>query len=212
MGSRTVRIGILNAGNIGARLARPWVAAGHELLLAKDGDARKLEPLVRDLGPTARTGTMKEAAAFGDVVLFSVYWPRLSAVLAEVGAELAGKVVIETMNPLGVTSDFVHYHDLDFMRSSSTAETLQERLPTSRIVKAFSTLAAPVLGADAWQRSKIPPSVFYCSDDGEAAAITRQLITTSDSGRPTWASYADAIAFAKFLFAWSTKARTFGVA
>lgn len=179
-----MRIGIINAGNIGSRLARAWAKAGHELLLAKDGESRKLEPLLRELGPAVRGGTMREAAAFGEVVLFSVYWPRLSAVLEEIGPALARKIVIETMNPLGVTKDFVHYHDVAFMKESSTSEELQRRLPEARVVKAFSTLPAPVLDAAAWTGSPVPPSVFYCTDDEEAGTTTRRLIT--DMGlRPT---------------------------
>ncbi|WP_222838151.1 NAD(P)-binding domain-containing protein [Chitinophaga pinensis] len=33
-----MKIGILNTGNIGSRLARAWMAAGHELVIAQDGD------------------------------------------------------------------------------------------------------------------------------------------------------------------------------
>lgn len=177
-----MRIGIINTGNIGGQLARAWTKAGHELFLAKDGDAAKLAPFVKELG--ARSGTMKEAAAFGEVVLFPVYWPHLDAVLAEVGSALDGKIVIETMNPLGVTREFVHDHDRDFMKDSSTAETLQRRLPKARVVKAFSTLASPLLDAAAWSGAPLRPSVFYCSNDAEAAKVTRQLIAETGL-RPT---------------------------
>ncbi|WP_246548475.1 NADPH-dependent F420 reductase [Ancylobacter oerskovii] len=172
-----VKIGILNTGNVGGRLARAWAAAGHDLVLAKDGEDRKLAPLLAELGDRARLGTIREAAEFGEAVLFSVYWPRVEAVVAEVGDALDGKVVIETMNPLGVTAEFKHFHDLDFMRDGSTAEDLQRRLPEARIVKAFSTLAAPVLEAAAWSTSPVVPGVPYASDDAEAGRVTRGLIT-----------------------------------
>lgn len=175
-----MKIGILNAGNIGGRLARAWAAAGHELVIAKDGENRKLEPLLAELGDKARLGTIREAAEFGEVVLFSVYWPRVEAVLGEAGAALDGKVVIETMNPLGVTADLKHFHDLDFMARSSTAEDLQSQIPTARVVKAFSTLAAPVLEASAWSTSPVKPNVFYASDDGAAGEASRRLI--ADAG------------------------------
>ena len=172
-----MKIGILNTGNVGSRLARAWATAGHDLVLAKDGDDRKLAPLLAELGDLARLGTVHEAAEFGEAVLFSVYWPRIEAVVAEVGHALDGKVVIETMNPLGVTAEFKHFHDLDFMRDGSTAEDLQQRLPKARIVKAFSTLAAPVLEAAAWSTAPISPGVPYASDDAEAGRIARGLIT-----------------------------------
>jgi 8-hydroxy-5-deazaflavin:NADPH oxidoreductase len=175
-----VKIGILNTGNIGGRLARAWAAAGHDLVLAKDGEDRKIAPLLAELGDRARLGTVREAAEFGEAVLFSVYWPRVEAVAAAVGNALDGKIVIETMNPLGVTAAFEHYHDLDFMRDGSTAEDLQRRLPKARVVKAFSTLPAPVLEAAAWTSSPSPGNVFYAGDNAAAGQVARGLI--ADAG------------------------------
>ncbi|WP_207796529.1 NADPH-dependent F420 reductase [Sphingomonas oleivorans] len=166
----------MNTGNIGDRLARAWAAAGHDLVVAKDGEDRKLAPLLAELGDKARLGTIREAATFGEVVLFSVYWPRVEAIVDIVGDALDGKVVIETMNPLGVTADFQHFHDLDFMRDGSTSEDLQARLPRARIVKAFSTLAPPVLEAAAWSASPVPPGIFYATDDAAAGHVARGLI------------------------------------
>lgn len=171
-----MKIGILNTGNVGNRLARAWAGVGHQLLLAKDGDARKLAPLLAELGDRATLGSVRQAAEFGDAVLFSVYWPRTDALVAEVGDALDGKIVIETMNPLGVTDDFVHFHDHDFMRDNSTAEYLQKKLPNARVVKAFSQLAAPVLEAAAWAASPAKANVFYATDDKDAGQVVRKLI------------------------------------
>ncbi|MEP7454208.1 NAD(P)-binding domain-containing protein [Phyllobacterium sp. SB3] len=95
--------------------ARAWAGAGHDLVIAKDGEGRKIAPLLAELGDRARLGTIREAAEFGEAVLFSVYWPRLDAIVSEAGDALDGKTVIETMNSLGVTAEFVHFHDLEFM-------------------------------------------------------------------------------------------------
>ncbi len=171
-----MKIGILNTGNIGSRLARPWAAAGHELLLAKDGEERKLAPLLAELGGKASLASIRNAAQAGEAALFSVYWPRVDAMIEAVGDALDGKVVIETMNPLGVTADFTHYHDHAFMRDSSTAEYLQQRLPRARVVKAFNLLAAPVLEAAAWDAAPLRPGILYATDDQEAGQLVRGLI------------------------------------
>lgn len=171
-----MKIGILNTGNVGSRLARAWAAADHQLVLAKDGEDRKIAPLLAELGDRASLGSFEQAAQFGDAVLFSVYWPRADAVIDAVGSALAGKIVIETMNPLGVTDNFVHFHDHAFMRDSSTAEYLQQRLPRARVVKAFSLLAAPVLEEAAWSASPSRPNVFYATNDQEAGQVVRRLI------------------------------------
>ncbi|HCF30605.1 MAG TPA: NADP oxidoreductase [Cyanobacteria bacterium UBA11049] len=169
-----MKIGIVNAGNIGRALAKPWHRAGHQLLLAKDGNPTKLDEFVQVVDGALR-GTPRQAADFGEVVLFSVYWPRLDATLTEVG-DLAGKIVIDTMNPLNVNDRFEHYHDLEFMQSSSTSEELQKRLPDARIVKAFSTLPAQMLNADQWSHNLVTPTVFVAGDDPSAKNVVFQLV------------------------------------
>jgi hypothetical protein len=169
-----MKIGILNTGNIGRALAKSWHRAGHQLLLAKDGNQAKLDEFVQEIDGTLR-GTPRQAADFGEVVLFSVYWPRFDATLTSVG-DLAGKIVIDTMNPLIVNERSEHYHDLEFMQSSSTSEELQKRLPFARIVKAFSTLPAPLLDASHWSNNPVTPAIFVASDEPSAKEVVFQLV------------------------------------
>lgn len=145
-------------------------------MLAKDRGDRKIAPLVAELGERARLGTIRYAADFSDVAFVSFYWTRVEAVVGAIGDGLEGKVVIETMNPLGVTSEFVHFHDHDFRHNNSTAKYLEERLPKARVVKTFNRLAAPLLEAAAWMESPVRPSVFYVTDAFEGGQVARQLI------------------------------------
>jgi predicted dinucleotide-binding enzyme len=167
-----VRIGVINAGNIGRTLARAWLITGHELLLAKDGSQDKLDAFV-EAHPGVRRGTPADAAEFGEVVLFSVYWPRLDATLGVVGS-LAGRVVIDTMNPLRVSDGFEHMHDTAFMAKSSTTEELQRRLPKANVVKAFNTMASDLLDHNRWADTPRPP-VFVAGDDAAAKATVASL-------------------------------------
>ena len=169
-----MKIGIINTGNIGRALAKSWHRAGHQLLLAKDGNQAKLDEFVQEIDGALR-GTPQQAADFGEVVLFSVYWPRFDATLTSVG-DLTGKIVIDTMNPLKVNERFEHYHDLEFMQSSSTSEEFQKRLPNARIVKAFSTLAAPLLDASQWSGNPVTPAIFVAGNDPSAKEVVFQLV------------------------------------
>lgn len=175
-----MRIGVVNAGNIGRTLARAWLAAGHELFLAKDGNQDKLDAFAEAHAGVQR-GTPGDAAEFGEVVLFSVYWPRLDAVLGAVGP-LAGKVVIDTMNPLQVNDDFEHSHDLTFMARSSTTDELQRRLPDAFVVKAFNTMASGLLDSNQWDTQQRPP-IFIAGDDTSAKATVTSL--ANDAGFQT---------------------------
>jgi hypothetical protein len=127
-------------------------------------------------------GTTRQAADFGEVVLFSVYWPNLNSVLDEVG-DLEDKIVIDTMNPLNVNDRFEHYHDLEFMKSSSTSEVFQRRLPKARIVKAFSTLPAAMLDATQWSGNPVLPAIFIAGNDPSAKEVVSQL--AQDAGFQT---------------------------
>jgi 8-hydroxy-5-deazaflavin:NADPH oxidoreductase len=169
-----MKIGIINTGNIGRALAKSWHRAGHQLLLAKHGNQAKLDEFMQEVGGAVR-GTPRQAADFGEVVLFSVYWPHFNATLNEIG-DLAGKIVIDTMNPLKVNDRFEHYHDLEFMQSSSTSEELQKRLPNARIVKAFSTIPAPMLDASLWSHNPVAPAIFVAGNDLAAKEVVFQLV------------------------------------
>ena len=56
-----MRIGIVGAGMIGSTVAKLWVDAGHEVLLASRHPA-DLQPLVEKLGRHASAGTPAEAS------------------------------------------------------------------------------------------------------------------------------------------------------
>lgn len=71
-GPGKVRIGIIGSGNVGSALGGVWVKAAHEVMFS----SRTLErdrTLAAKLGPNARAGTPREAAAFGDVVMIAVH-------------------------------------------------------------------------------------------------------------------------------------------
>ena len=168
-----MKIGIVNSGNIGRTLAHVWHKAGHDLFLAKAGDQTKLDEFMQKV-PNAQRGTPAEAAEYGDAVLFSVYWPRFEQTLNEVG-DLDGRIVIDTMNPLNVNEQFEHYHDTEFMKNGSTSEELQRRLPNAKVVKAFSTMPAPVLDAQQWQANELAPPIFVASDHEDAKQVAMEL-------------------------------------
>ena len=67
-----MRIGILGAGNVGGTLGRGWARKGHEVFFGvphpEDG---KTQDLIRGVGPKARAGTVRDTAAFAEVVVLA---------------------------------------------------------------------------------------------------------------------------------------------
>ena len=169
-----MKIGIINAGNIGRTLAHAWYESEHELLLAKAGEQDKLLQFA-DEHNGVLTGNALEAAKYGDISLFSVYWPNLQATLQE-GGEMEGQIVIDTMNPLLVNERFEHYHDTELMRDSSTSEVLQSKLPKAHVVKAFSSLPSQALDATIWRNNNVKPPIFIAGDNDAAKDTVKQLI------------------------------------
>ena len=94
-----LKIGIIGTGRIGGALARHWVNAGHEVFMSSR-HPEELQDLAKELGPRAHVGLPREAAAFGSVVLVSVPYGAMPQIGADFAAELAGKVIIDTSNPV----------------------------------------------------------------------------------------------------------------
>src|SRR5436190_5285395 len=95
----SLKIGVIGSGRVGGTLGEYWVKAGHEVMFSALTIEEVNALLARlNLGPRARAGTPREAAAFGEVVLISVPYAALPQVGRDYAEELKGKVVLETGN------------------------------------------------------------------------------------------------------------------
>src|SRR5881398_230296 len=91
-----MRIGIVGTGNMGQALGLRWARAGHEVLFGSR-DVKKAKAIAADGSASTQAGDFDAAAAFGEVVLYTVrdYFP--SQLLKEPQA-LSGKIVIDCNN------------------------------------------------------------------------------------------------------------------
>lgn len=169
-GQGRLKIGVIGAGRIGGTLGEHWVKAGHEVLLSSRHPER-LEPLAERLGPLARVGTPREAAAFGDVVLVSVPYGALPQLGRDLGGELRGKVVLDPANPFPGRDGAV----AEEARKRGAATVSLEHLGKVRLVRAFNTIPASVLRSEA-RRSGERIGVPLASDDREALEIAARLV------------------------------------
>ncbi|WP_051574722.1 NADPH-dependent F420 reductase [Mycobacterium sp. URHB0044] len=167
----TETLGLIGSGMIGSALARLAVDSGLDVVVSNSRGPDTLSDLVAELGMQARAGTPAEAAEAGDVVVATIplnAYQRLSA------DELAGKVVIDTMNYYPQRDDRIA--ELDAGEATSS-ELVQRHLSRSRVVKAFNnidfrrlfTLALPWGTPD---RSGLP----IAGNDAVAKAEVAQLL------------------------------------
>jgi predicted dinucleotide-binding enzyme len=167
-----MKIGIVGAGRIGGNLASLWAKQRHEVMLSYSREPENLEQRASAIGSLASVGSVREAAEFGDAVLFSVPWSRIDEVLEEIGADaLDGKVVIDTTNQFGPDGL------VDLPDGKTAAQVNAERMPSgAHYVKAFNTLTAGFQGAAAGRSGDERVAMFFCGDDDEAKETVKKLI------------------------------------
>jgi hypothetical protein len=165
-----LKIGIIGTGKIGGALAKHWVEAGHEVFMSSR-HPEELEALAKELGPRAHVGLPREAAAFGSVVLVSVPYGAMPQIGADFAAELAGKVIIDTSNPVERRDGA---QAVEWQRKGAGVSTA-ELLRNDRVVRAFNCIPAASLAEQA-NRQPARIAIPIGGDDAAAIAITERLV------------------------------------
>lgn len=169
-----MKIGVIGSGRIGGTLGTLWVKAGHEVMFS----ARNLDEvkkLIDGLGPKARAGTPKAAAAFGEVILVSVPYSALPQLGRDLAAELKGKVVLDTCNP-------IPRRDGDMAaaaQAKGTGVASVEYLSGVRLVRAFNSVGYNTLRSEA-HRAGEKIGIPLAGDDPAALKIAARLV--ADAG------------------------------
>jgi predicted dinucleotide-binding enzyme len=170
-----MKIGILGSGMVGQALAAGFVKEGWEVMVGSN-HPEKLAEFERT-NPQVKPGTFAEAADFGEVVVLSVKGSAAEAVLRDLpAAKLAGKVVIDTTNPIadappenGVLKFFTNLDE-------SLMERLQKLAPQAHFVKAFNSVgAAAMIHPDF---GGLKPTMFICGNDKAAKVKVTSMLDT----------------------------------
>jgi predicted dinucleotide-binding enzyme len=164
-----MKLGIIGSGNMGGALAKLWAEKGHRILITSTTPAQTAE-VVKSIGDNAAMGTTAEVVSYGEAVVFAFPYESLGDVISE-GGSFKNKIIIDLINPL--TPDA---KDLLLGFNTSAAEEIAKLLTDAKIVKAFNTVASPVLQSGNIKFNGTVPDVYYCGDDDRAKAIVKQLI------------------------------------
>ena len=149
-----MKIGILGAGNVGKALGNSWARHKHEIIFGS-----------RDPGTFKGSGTIEDAANFGEVVVLALPWQAANDLLPSLN--LTGKTVVDCTNLRGpVPASNGH--------ASSGAEALEARAPGAKLVKAFNTTGANNMQNPAYPGG--PLAMFYCGDHADAKKTVGELI------------------------------------
>jgi predicted dinucleotide-binding enzyme len=131
-------IGVIGSGNIGSTVGEAWRRAGHEVVYG----GRSPDP--------PRTVSVADAIAGAEVVLLALPGAAVPALLAEHGAALDGRLVIDATNDIG--GERLHH-----------AEAYGESAPGARFARAFNTVGYEVLGDPSVGGETA--NLFWCGPD-----------------------------------------------
>lgn len=166
---RAMTIGLIGAGNMGGPLGQLLAAAGHEVVYSSRNPDELME-LVRSASPRATAGFPEAAAHFAEVVILAVPPSAVPELGEEVRRLLEGKVVIDITNPRldrdgPITNEWLEM---------GTGLAMAQYLPGARMVKAFNTLSANMLGNSDGPNGRI--GVPVAGDDPEAVEIVTAIV------------------------------------
>lgn len=155
-----MKIAVLGAKIIGGTLARKWARAGHEVMVGvRNVNNPETQALARELG--AAVGTVAEAVAFGEAVVFAIPGNAMAETIAAHGPALAGKIIIDAANRMGGGP-------------MNSAALFAAHAPAAQVYRAFNSLG--------WENFENPQfgdiqaDLFYCGPGGATQAAVEGLI------------------------------------
>ncbi len=168
-------IGILGGtGDQGRGLARRFALAGHEVIIGSRSPARAAAAAL-EIGHGVRGMANRDVAGQASVVIAAVPWEGHGDLLSALAGELAGKIVVDCVNPLGFDQRGAYALPVaeGGPAEGSAAQQAAALLPGSRVVAAFHHVSAVLLlDPDV---DTIDLDVLVLGDDREATDLVQAL-------------------------------------
>ncbi|MDA2808736.1 NADPH-dependent F420 reductase [Nocardiopsis suaedae] len=158
-------------GDQGRGLARRFALAGTEVVIGSRS-AERAQGAADGLGADLPVRGLDNAAAAAaaDLVIVAVPWEGHRELLASLEEELAGKIVVDCVNPLGFDKKGPYALPVP---EGSAAQQAEAVLPRSRVAAAFHHVSA-VLLLDP-EVEEVDLDVLVLGDDREATDTVRAL-------------------------------------
>lgn len=169
-------IGILGGtGDQGRGLAYRFGRAGHRVVIGSRSAERGIAAAAEIAALPGMAGEVSGAAntdacSASDVVVVAVPWEGHAELVASLRSYLAGKIVIDCVNPLGFDAKGPFALRVP---EGSAAEQTESLLPESRVCAAFHHVSAPLLADPAVDRLEL--DVLVLGDDREAVDVVIAL-------------------------------------
>ena len=177
-------IGILGGtGPQGRGLTRRLAAAGHAVIIGSRSAERAQEVAAAyaDLGQVSGADNATTARD-ADLVIVTVPYEGHAELLRELAPALAGKIVVDCVNPLGFDSQGPFALRVE---AGSAAQEAQNLLPDSTVVAAFHHVSAVLL--DDPEVDHLEGDVLVLGEDRDAVQQVCELATAIPGARGIYA-------------------------
>ena len=181
-----MKVGILGGtGPQGRGLATRLAASGHEVLIGSR-DADRAEAIAAEIAQHDSSGRIvgvgNSDAAAAELVIVSVPYHGHADLLSSLATELAGKIVVDCVNPLG----FDQRGPFPLrVAAGSAAQEAQQLLPDSTVIAAFHHVSAVLLNDPTVDH--FADDVLVLGEDREAVAVVCELATAIPGARGVYA-------------------------
>jgi NADPH-dependent F420 reductase len=172
-------------GPQGRGLAHRFADAGLRVVLGSRAAGRAAEAaqrLMSGTGAQISGAANRDAAALGDIVVVAVPWEGHAALLTELSDALAGKIVVDCVNPLGFDKQGAFALEVP---EGSAAQQAAALLPQSRVVAAFHHVSAVLLEDS--EVTTLDTDVLVLGDDREATDLVQELASRVSGMRGIYA-------------------------
>jgi NADPH-dependent F420 reductase len=165
-----ITVGVLGGtGEQGRGLALRFARAGHRVVIGSRS-AERAQEIADTMGDLVSGASNEEAARAADVVIVAVPWDGHRDLLASLAESLAGKIVVDCVNPLGFDKQGAFALPVE---EGSAAQQAADVLPDSRVVAAFHHISAVLLLDETVE--SIDTDVVVLGDDRDATDIVQAL-------------------------------------
>ncbi|GAB2860652.1 NADPH-dependent F420 reductase [Actinocorallia aurea] len=165
-------IGILGGtGDQGKGLARRFALSGLKVIIGSRA-AERAQEAADELGHGVRGLDNSACATESDIVIVAVPWGGHKATLESLRSELAGKIVVDCVNPLGFDKKGAYALPVE---EGSAAQQAAAILTESRVVAAFHHVSAVLLLDPAVDEIALDVLVLGEGEDREATDLVQAL-------------------------------------
>ena len=160
-----MKVGILGSGDVGKMLAAGFLKHGHSVMVGTRTPYKLAEWIKKN--PQATIGGSGDTTKFAEVIILAVKGVAARDALIAAGvSNLAGKIVIDTCNPIAeappVNGVLKYFTDIN----ESLMERLQREFSGARFVKAFNSVGAASMVNPQFKGGS--PTMFICGNDDAA--------------------------------------------